>query len=64
MEALNWFIDGTSVSGLAVYCAGMILIMGVLGVGQSPRSSTRNPIVSAMRLRFTWALTQSVRDVW
>jgi hypothetical protein len=30
MEALNWFIDGTSVSGLAVYCAGMILIMGAL----------------------------------
>jgi hypothetical protein len=23
MEALNWFIDGTSVSGLAVYCAGI-----------------------------------------
>ena len=30
MEALNWLIDGTSVSGLAVYCAGMTLLLGTL----------------------------------
>jgi hypothetical protein len=30
MEALNWLIEATSVTGLAVYCAGMTLIMGAL----------------------------------
>ena len=30
MEVLNWLIVGTSVSGLAVYCAGMTLLLGAL----------------------------------
>jgi hypothetical protein len=30
MEALNWFIDATSVFGLGIYCAGMTGIMGAL----------------------------------
>ena len=30
MEALNWLVEATSISGLAVYCAGMTLIMGAL----------------------------------
>ena len=30
MEALNWLVEATSISGLAVYCTGMTLIMGAL----------------------------------
>jgi hypothetical protein len=30
MEALNWLVEATSVSGLAVYCAGMTVILGAL----------------------------------
>jgi hypothetical protein len=30
MEALNWLIEATSLSGLIVYCAGMTVIMGGL----------------------------------
>jgi hypothetical protein len=30
MELLNSLIEATSVTGLAVYCAGMTLIMGAL----------------------------------
>jgi hypothetical protein len=30
MEVLNWLIDGTSASGLAVYGAGMTLLLGTL----------------------------------
>ena len=30
MELLNWLIEATSVTGLAVYSAGMTLIMAVL----------------------------------
>jgi hypothetical protein len=30
MEALHWLIEATSISGLAVYCAGMTAILGAL----------------------------------
>jgi hypothetical protein len=30
MELLNWLIEATSVTGLAVYSAGMTLIMAAL----------------------------------
>jgi hypothetical protein len=30
MEPLNWLIEATNVTGLAIYSAGMTLIMGAL----------------------------------
>jgi hypothetical protein len=30
MDALNWLVEATSISGLAVYCAGMTVILGAL----------------------------------
>jgi hypothetical protein len=32
MELLNWLIEATNVTGLAVYSAGMTLIMGALAL--------------------------------
>jgi len=31
MELLEWLVDAASVSGLVIYCAGMVLVMGILG---------------------------------